>query len=443
MKKYREPIETAIDSLSADGCGVSADGRLAVYGSLPGEKVKALPLTRKRGKLFLKAIDVHDESPSRVLPECEAALSCGGCSFQHLDHPAQLDFKAGLLAEQLVPLEPESWLPPLTGPLFGYRTKARLGVKFVEKKGRVLVGFREKQKPYITEISCCPVLADPCADLIEPLKDLVGSLSVSRSIPQIEIAAGDVETVLVFRHLEALTSDDESKLCSFGEHHGLRVCLQPGGAESVHRIFPIDGADLLSYSLRAFSPENSGLRFEFAPMDFTQVNLAVNRQMVDLAVELLDPGPSDVILDAFCGIGNFSLAVAGSAGEVIGAEQSAASIERARYNAAINGIDNASFEVVDLHDESAEIGGFSGINKVLLDPPRSGAESLMKKLESQDVERVVYVSCNPETLARDVKFLVQRGYLLRSAGIIDMFPHTTHVESIALLTRHQSGGTSA
>ncbi len=256
-----------------------------------------------------------------------------------------------------------------------------------------------------------------------------------RAVPQVEVAAGDTETALIFRHLEPLADADIGLLRQFAQEHQLKIYLQSGGPESVTPLSPASGIEPDAFL--HFSLPDADLAFAFAPQDFTQVNLAVNRLMVNRAIELLALDASDQVLDAFCGIGNFSLAVARSGAQVFGAEFSAASIDRARHNAAHNGITNADFGVFDLHDESVEIPGFTGFNKVLLDPPRSGAMSLVKKLETRNVERVVYVSCNPETLARDADILVEQGFTLRSAGIIDMFPHTTHVESIALFIRQE------
>lgn len=428
--KYNESLEIQIDNLTVDGCGNTADGDYAVFGALPGETVQAVHLARKRKKKYLRTTEVLVASKSRVEPECEAAAFCGGCSFQHLAHEEQLTLKADFLKEVLAPLEPESWLPPLTGGAYRYRTKARLGVKFVEKKGRVLVGFREKQKPYIADISCCPILAPGLDDIIQPLEALISRLSVVKALPQIELAAGDSGAALIFRHLEPVTSEDLEKLKRFAAERQVSIYLQPAGPDSIHRIFSPVEDEFLHYGLPEF-----GLDFAFSPLDFTQVNLAVNQMMVRRALDLLDLNEADRVLDAFCGIGNFSLAIAKSGASVLAAEQSAACIERGKMNAARNGIKNIQFEIVDLHSESPEIPDFTGVNKVLLDPPRSGALSLVKKLASSNVERVVYVSCNPETLARDVKFLVDQGYTLRSAGIINMFPHTTHVESVALLCR--------
>ena len=419
-----------MDTVAEDGCAYTADGRHAVFGALPGEKVIAVPVARKRKRLYLRSTEVLASSSHRVTPRCKAASFCGGCSFQHASHAYQLELKQAQVQQKFGQITPSEWMEPISAPTYGYRTKARLGVKYVDKKDRVLVGFREKMKPYITDIENCPILVDPVSNLIEPLIELISGLSEPRTIPQIEVACGDSDVALIFRHMAAMSDEDMQKLRSFGEEQSVQMFLQPEGLDSTHKIFPQDNDDLLRYRLPDYD-----LVFQFSPQDFTQVNLAVNRQMVARAVALLDIDPSDEVFDAFCGIGNFSLAISRFAKKVTGAEQSASSIARARENARLNGVENVSFVVEDLQLETSEINGLEGANKVLLDPPRSGAEAMVKRLAGSNVVRVVYVSCNPETLARDIGILENQGFELRSAGIIDMFPHTTHVESIALLVR--------
>ena len=419
-----------MDTVAEDGCAYTADGKHAVFGALPGEKVIAVPVARKRKRLYLRSTEVLVSSSHRVTPMCKAASFCGGCSFQHASHAYQLELKQAQVQQKFGQITPSEWMEPISAPTYGYRTKARLGVKYVDKKDRVLVGFREKMKPYITDIENCPILVDPVSNLIEPLIELISGLSEPRTIPQIEVACGDSDVALIFRHMAAMSDEDMQKLQSFGEEQSVQMFLQPEGLDSTHKIFPQDNDDLLRYRLPDYD-----LVFQFSPQDFTQVNLAVNRQMVARAVALLDIDPSDEVFDAFCGIGNFSLAISRFAKKVTGAEQSASSIARARENARLNGVENVSFVVEDLQLETSEINGLEGANKVLLDPPRSGAEAMVKRLAGSNVVRVVYVSCNPETLARDIGILENQGFELRSAGIIDMFPHTTHVESIALLVR--------
>ena len=419
-----------MDTVAEDGCAYTADGKQAVFGALPGEKVIAVPVARKRKRLYLRSTEVLASSSHRVTPMCKAASFCGGCSFQHASHAYQLELKQAQVQQKFGQITPSEWMEPISAPTYGYRTKARLGVKYVDKKDRVLVGFREKMKPYITDIENCPILVDPVSNLIEPLIELISGLSEPRTIPQIEVACGDSDVALIFRHMAAMPDEDMQKLQSFGKEQSVQMFLQPEGLDSTHKIFPQDNDDLLRYRLPDYD-----LVFQFSPQDFTQVNLAVNRQMVARAVALLDIDPSDEVFDAFCGIGNFSLAISRFAKKVTGAEQSASSIARARENARLNGVENVSFVVEDLQLETSEINGLEGANKVLLDPPRSGAEAMVKRLAGSNVVRVVYVSCNPETLARDIGILEKQGFELRSAGIIDMFPHTTHVESIALLVR--------
>jgi 23S rRNA (uracil1939-C5)-methyltransferase len=428
--KSNDPIEVTVDTVAEDGCAYTADGKHAVFGALPGEKVIAVPVARKRKRLYLRSTEVLASSSHRVTPRCKAASFCGGCSFQHASHAYQLELKQAQVQQKFGQITPSEWMEPISAPTYGYRTKARLGVKYVDKKDRVLVGFREKMKPYITDIENCPILVDPVSNLIEPLIELISGLSEPRTIPQIEVACGDSDVALIFRHMAAMSDEDMQKLRSFGEEQSVQMFLQPEGLDSTHKIFPQDNDDLLRYRLPDYD-----LVFQFSPQDFTQVNLAVNRQMVARAVALLDIDPSDEVFDAFCGIGNFSLAISRFAKKVTGAEQSASSIARARENARLNGVENVSFVVEDLQLETSEINGLEGANKVLLDPPRSGAEAMVKRLAGSNVVRVVYVSCNPETLARDIGILENQGFELRSAGIIDMFPHTTHVESIALLVR--------
>ena len=428
--KSNEPIEVTVETVAEDGCAYTADGSYAVFGALPREKVIAVPVARKRKRVYLRSTQVLTSSSHRVTPICKAASFCGGCSYQHASHAYQLELKQAQVQQQFGQIAPMEWMEPISASPYGYRTKARLGVKYVDKKDRVLVGFREKMKPYIADIENCPILVDPVSSLIEPLVELISGLSEPRTIPQIEVACGDSDVALIFRHMAVMSDKDMQKLRSFGHDRSVQMFLQPEGLDSIHKIFPQDDNDLLHYQLPDYD-----LVFQFSPQDFTQVNLPVNRLMVARAIELLDIDSSDEVYDAFCGIGNFSLAISRFAGKVTGAEQSASSIARARENARLNGVENVSFVVEDLHLETAEINGLQGVNKVLLDPPRSGAEAMVKRLAGSNVGRVVYVSCNPVTLARDIEILEAQGFELRSAGIIDMFPHTTHVESIALLVR--------
>jgi 23S rRNA (uracil1939-C5)-methyltransferase len=428
--KNNDPVTITLPTLHPDGYALSADGKQAVLGALAGEVVVAEPWARKHKRHYFKTRSVVEASANRVEPPCAAASHCGGCSFQHFEPGAQILFKQQQLVDALAEFQPDVLLPPLTGPLLDYRSKARLGVKYVDKKGRVLVGFREKLKPYVAEIDSCKVLKASVGEQLSVLSQAIEDLSDPRSVPQIEVAVGDTETALVIRHLSPLTAADTVRLQLLGEQAGFSIYLQPGNESTVHKIYPQDGRERLVYTLPAFD-----LTYEFHPLDFTQVNQAINRQMIELALSLLELQGNDRVLDAFCGIGNFSLPLARTAESVLGLELSATSVERAQENAALNGITNVQYGVSDLFAEALEIPDLQSFNKVLLDPPRSGALEVCKKLATHKPERVVYVSCNPTTLARDAAILVAGGYRFEAAGVIDMFPHTTHVESIACFSR--------
>lgn len=425
-----EPVRVEITDLHVDGYGEDAGQHIAVFGALPGESVLAQPFTRKRKKVYAKAIAIESGSPDRVTPVCTAAGYCGGCSLQHLSTPRQIEVKLERLLAALGDCRPAIVMPPLVGPVSGYRTKARLGVKYVDKKARVLVGFREKMAPFIAEIERCEILAPPMGSLIRGLGDFIGTLDARRSIPQIEVAVGENHTALVFRHLEALSGDDLARFCEFGSQRNLAIYLQPKGPDSTKRLLPATSQgkdpDLLSYSLPDF-----GLQFAFHPLDFIQINQVINRSLVALVVDELALDHGDAVLDLFCGIGNFTLPVAKHCRTVMGIEASTTSVARAWANARANSVDNCSFLEADLYAEQPGFPPDFKANKAVLDPPRSGALEVCKRLASHKVERVVYVSCNPLTLARDAQVLVKSGYRLDKAGVIDMFPHTTHVESIA------------
>ncbi|MBV1877248.1 MAG: 23S rRNA (uracil(1939)-C(5))-methyltransferase RlmD [Pseudomonadales bacterium] len=433
MKKRFEPVQVEITGLHADGYGLTDNERLCVLGVLPGETVTALPFTKKKKKIFAKPVSLHKVSPDRVEPICSAADYCGGCSLQHFSATQQLAYKQVNFVNTLGLNQPQNILPAVTGPISNYRSKARLGVRFVDKKSRLLVGFREKMKPYIAEIDSCPVLREPVSSLIPMLVELISGLVNVKSIPQIEVAIGDDDTALVFRHLEPMQDSDLELMCQFGARHKIDMYLQPGNAASVKKIYPLEKVSRLHYVLSEFD-----LKFAFHPLDFTQVNQAINEKMLILAIKLLKLDIKDQVLDAFCGIGNFSLALARTAGFVTGIESTVTSVERAQENALTNQINNCQFLVQDLFDELLDLPVLNDVNKVLLDPPRSGAFEVCKKLANNKVERVVYVSCNPVTLARDAAILVESGYLFEYAGVIDMFPHTTHIESIACFSYNDS-----
>jgi 23S rRNA (uracil1939-C5)-methyltransferase len=422
----------AIESLAHDGRGVArVDGKAVfVAGALPGERVTARSVKRHRRFDEAVAVEVLDPAPGRVVPRCPHFGTCGGCALQHLDEAHQLAVKRAHVEEQLTRIgrvTPAQWLPPLAGPAWAYRRRARLGVKWVAKKGRVLVGFRERATPYIAEIGACAVLAAPAGDLIEELAALVGRLSIRERLPQIEVAVGERATALVLRVLDPPSAEDLAQMRAFAARHGVEFYLQPGGYDSVAPLDP--PATPLSYALPDFDVE---LRFE--PTDFVQVNAGLNRLAVALAVRLLEPRPDDAVLDLFCGLGNFTLPLAQRAARVVGVEGEAGLVARARANAARNGIANAAFHVADLAQDLTGAPWAQGsFQRVLLDPPRAGAAATLPLIARLRPGRVVYVSCHPASLARDAGELVHvHGFRLAAAGVMDMFPQTAHVESIAV-----------
>jgi len=445
MKKF-EATELSVSSLHDEGYGLAdADGqKFGVFGALPNEIVVADPFTRRKKRIFARTSEVLTASSDRVVPACGVADVCGGCTYQHMSTEAQHKLKLGQLQVLLAETPPLEYLPTLSGPVVGYRSKARLGVRYVSKKDKVLVGFREKMNPYITETAVCPVLATPVNGLLSVLSELITELSIREQIPQIEVAIGDspvgapsgsdsgqgILVALSFRHLEPLSSDDLEKILGFGREHQIAIYLQPGNETTVTKLYPESGEDRLYYSLPDYN-----LKMAFHPYDFTQVNVAINRQMIPTALGLLNLSPDDVVLDLFCGIGNFSLPLAHQVRSVIGLEGAIASVERARENARMNDIHNAEFAVADLYKSGLPAELALGVNKVLIDPPRSGALEVLDTIINSKISQIVYVSCNPVTLARDIRILVEAGFQLQQAGIIDMFPHTKHVESIASLSR--------
>ncbi len=435
----QEPIEATIESLAHDGKGIThTDGKVVfVPGTLPGEEVLYKLTGRRRNFDSGEIVEVLTASPDRVEPPCPHFYGCGGCSLQQMESGAQINFKQQTLLDnfsRLGKVTPESVLPPLTGPSHGYRRKARLGVRYVPKKGGALVGFREKQSGYLTVMDSCSVLVPEVGERIGDLRDLITSMDGCNKIAQIEVACDDTHSLLVFRNLEPLSDADQERLDKFGKEHDLNIYLQPKGPDSVTPLNQ-DHVVELSYHLNSFD-----LEYSFLPTDFTQVNSAINQEMVPLAIEMLELTDHDEVLDLFCGLGNFTLPIAKIAGHVVGVEGDEALVQRARENAERNSVKNAEFFAVDLQDE--ETGGIwlnNRYNKVLLDPPRSGALEIVQKMRKIKPERIVYVSCNPATLARDADELVNnQGYRLVSAGVMDMFPHTAHVESIALFQKENS-----
>lgn len=442
-RKPAEPVEVEITDLEHDGRGVGRiqDGDDAgkvvfVDGALPGETVIAQPVHDRSSYSSAVAIEILKPSAKRVAPACEYFGVCGGCSLQHLDHQEQIFAKQQILKNNLQQLgfcQPQAWLEPVTGSQWHYRRKARLGARFVPKKGGILIGFREKRSSYITGLQYCKVLDQRFSDVLPALHVMVEKLSTPSRIPQFEVAAGDEQAAIVIRHLEALTGNDLELLRSFGSETGLQVWLQPKGPDSIHCLFP-ESPSPLSYRLDQYD-----LEMQFRATDFTQVNAEINSKMINLAVDLLDLSENDNVLDLFCGLGNFTLPVARQVNTVLGIEADDYLVNAARDNAARNNITNAEFRTGNLYEEiQPPVWHGFVFNKLLLDPPRSGAMEPVKELPDDGTgpERIVYVSCNPATLARDANVLVNiKGYRLDKAGVMDMFPHTSHVESIALFTR--------
>jgi 23S rRNA (uracil1939-C5)-methyltransferase len=441
-KRFTTEVTAVIEKLSHDGRGIARiDGKTTfIQGALPDETVVFTYLRRKKDFDEGAVVSVTTPSPHRVEPNCPHYALCGGCSLQHLEPQRQIHEKQALFLDILARIghcQPENILPPLAANYWHYRNKARLSVRYVEKLQSALVGFRERNSPrYITKMEQCPVLNRRVDEQLMNLRALIASFDSPKDIAQIEVAAGDDDVALIFRNLSDLTLNDEERLKAFARNANFRIYLQPKGPDSVYLFYPTDASDYLTYSL-----PDQGISFLFHPTDFTQINGALNRQMVPLALKLLDLNEDDVVLDLFCGLGNFSLPLAKKVSRVIGIEGSEKMVLRAGMNAAHNGINNAEFLSANLDDpdsfQSLELPTFT---KLLIDPPRSGALEIVNAIERFNPIRIVYVSCNPATLARDADILVnQKGYRMTHAGVMDMFPQSAHVESIALFERVSHG----
>ncbi len=432
----KDPVTASIHAFSHEGRGIaSIDGKTTfIDNALAGEEVDFI-YTEKRGKFDEGlAVEVHQASDDRVTPPCAHADICGGCSLQHLANSAQIAHKQSVLVEQLKHFgaaEDYELVEPMQADVLGYRRKARLGVKFVPKKGGALVGFREKKSNFLAQIESCAVLDERVGQIIRPLRDMITELDTNNKTAQLEVAMGDDQVALVVRHLEELTDKDRTLWTDFGKEHGLYIYLQPKGPNTVHLLYGPDEREWLSYKIDAFEVE-----LLFHPMDFTQVNASINQQMVKKAIDWLEPKDEDRILDLFCGLGNFTIPLAKVAKNVIGVEGSDAMVERGGMNAKHNGLDNVEFYATNLQEDfTGEEWAQQGFNKVLIDPPRSGALDVVQNIARFNPERIVYVSCNPATLARDAGELKEKGYKLVKAGVMDMFPHTSHTESIALFEK--------
>jgi 23S rRNA (uracil1939-C5)-methyltransferase len=439
-KKSRLPTEifaAHIDTLANDARGVAHLAGKAVFipDALPGEEISFRYTARRKTFDEGRLEAVHNPSPDRIEPRCPHFGLCGGCRLQHLDAEQQMVVKQSWLLDNLARIgkvNPEQILKPLTGPHWSYRHRARLGVKYVRQKGKVLVGFRERNSTYVADLQSCAVLHQRVGRRLVELGQLVRQLSLYQQLPQIEVAVGDKVVALNFRVLAPPNVQDKALLAAFGKTYDFHIYLQPQGPESVYRLWPTL-ATALSYRLPAYQ-----LELVFAPFHFTQINPFINQQMVDWTVRLLDLQEDERVLDLFCGIGNFTLPLARRSLEVVGIEGDASAVAWARHNAQRNAITNVRFITVDLSRDVAVASWLRehNYNKILLDPPRCGALTIVPQIGRLAAQRIVYVSCHPATLARDAGELVHRfGYRLASVGVMDMFPHTAHVEAIALFVR--------
>jgi 23S rRNA (uracil1939-C5)-methyltransferase len=431
-----------IIGLSHEGRGIAKINNKATFiqFGIPGEKVK-FKYTYTRSKFDEGIVtEVIEMSPDRVSPVCEFYENCGGCSLQHLSPGAQVAHKVNTLKEHFQhfgKVAPISWLDTINSEkTISYRTKARLGVRYVAKKDdRVLVGFRERNGRYLADISSCKVLDESVGDNLDKLQELIRSLDSYEKIPQIEVAVDDTKTALIIRHLEELNESDLNKIKNYALEYNYWIYLQSKGPDTVNLLFPL--IDKEERYLKYTIPEYN-INIHFHPNDFTQVNYSVNQRMILQAIQLMDIKSTDRILDLFCGLGNFTLPLARQASLVLGVEGDDMMVKRAFESAKINRIENVDFYVANLFDETISNHEWASknCNKMLLDPPRAGAEMVCRNIGVFNPEMIVYISCNPATLARDAGILVnEKGYQMQKAGIMDMFPHTTHVESMALFIK--------
>ena len=426
-----------IESLDHEGRGVAhVDGKAVfIDGALPGELVEQASYRKKPNFELAQITKMVRESALRVRPKCPHFGVCGGCAMQHLEHSAQVAAKQRILEDNLARIgkvRPERILPAIYGAPWEYRQRARLSARYVNKKGGALVGFREKKSSFVADMSSCAVLPAHVSALLVPLRDLINALSIRERLPQIEVAVGEHVTILVLRVLEPPSPADEAVLRAFADQHRIQLWLQSKGPDTAVPFYPMDAPDL-AYSLPEF-----GIVMPFKPTEFTQVNLAINRLLVKRTVDLLAPQPGERVIDLFCGLGNFSLPIARRGASVLGIEGAATLVARASENARYNRLESqVEFRIADLFQVTeSDMAAWGHCDKMLIDPPRDGAMEVVKALGEDAPARIVYVSCNPATLARDAEVLVHaKGYVLRAAGVVNMFPHTAHVESMALFEK--------
>ncbi|MEI7456611.1 MAG: 23S rRNA (uracil(1939)-C(5))-methyltransferase RlmD [Nitrosomonadales bacterium] len=426
-----------IESLDQEGRGIAhAEGKVIfIEGALTGEAVSYASYRKKPSFELAQMTTLHRAASIRVEPKCVHYGMCGGCSMQHLDSRVQVAVKQRILEDSLARIgkvKPESILPAIYGQAWGYRERARISAKYVIKKEKMLVGFHEKRSSFVADMQSCEILEPKVASLIVPLANLLAGLSIRDKLPQIEVAVGEHVYVLVLRIMAPLSGADEAALRAFADQYEVQFWLQTKGPETIVPFYPLDAPEL-SYSLPEFD-----VVMPFAPGEFTQVNSQLNRVMISRAMRLLDPKKGERIVDFFCGLGNFTLPIARSGAQVTGIEGSDALVKRAAQNAASNQLSaNTEFSARNLFEmDEAALAALGRFDKWLIDPPRDGAMELVKSITPEIApELIVYVSCNPATLARDAAELVLRGYVLKSAGVMNMFPQTSHVESIAVFAR--------
>jgi 23S rRNA (uracil1939-C5)-methyltransferase len=434
QQKLFSEIEVSTHSLSHDGRGIATINGKTVFiqGALSEEKVKCKITQQHRRYNEGIATEIIQASPDRVTPPCQYYDSCGGCSMQHISPNQQIQFKQQALLEQLKhfgKVVPENILPPISGKEWGYRRKARLGVRYIQKKGKLLVGFRENTSNYLANIEECLVLCPSIGARIIEFSQLIASLNQHAHITQIEVAVGDDTAALIFRHLTPLPAEDTAKLCKFGELTALHIYVQPNSPAPIKKLWPPNDIERLTYALPDYD-----LSMQFHPLDFIQVNAEINRLLINQALQLLAIEPADCILDLFCGLGNFTLPMARHAKHVTGIEGNATMIQRAKENAQNNLIANTKFYIGNLAQPIESAPWMQQqYDKILLDPPRQGAKEIMALCSKFSAKKIIYISCNPASLARDAGELVcNQGYRLTQVGVINMFPHTSHIEAIAL-----------
>jgi 23S rRNA (uracil1939-C5)-methyltransferase len=432
----KEPVAANVVDLTHEGVGVArVEGKTVfIDQALPEEEVHFLYTQRKRNYDHARLYQIDKASPLRVTPDCPHFGVCGGCSLQHLQPEQQIHFKQKILLDNLERIGhvlPDKVREPITGPLWGYRRKARLGLKYVTKKEKLLIGFRESASRYLADLSVCKVLHPAVGEHLEDIASCIRSLSCYQAVPQIEVAIGDGSVALVIRHLQPLTKTDRQRLITFAEQDQFAIYTQAGGPDTITPLWPEQPT--LHYDLTEY-----GLRYEFLPSDFVQVNAEINHKMIAAVLASLELEPTHRVLELFCGLGNFTLPIAKHCQHIVAVEGEAGLVERARQNAMLNGIDNAEFHVTDLMQTLPQLPWWhkQQFDRVFLDPPRSGASEALPVIDKLKPLRIVYVSCNPSTLARDAGVLCnEQGYRLTEAGVMDMFPHTAHVESIAVFVR--------